>query len=49
MWVIIGIAVICIVGRTNGVPFTDCLAITTPGFGRIGAAIAKLGLPVLFV
>ncbi|MCR9285314.1 MAG: histone deacetylase family protein [Rhodobacteraceae bacterium] len=25
------------------------LAITTPGFGRIGAAIAKLGLPVLFV
>ncbi|MGS4987278.1 histone deacetylase family protein [Roseibium sp. RP-7] len=25
------------------------LAITTPGFERIGAAIAKLGLPVLFV
>ncbi|TYC67575.1 histone deacetylase family protein [Stappia sp. BW2] len=25
------------------------LAITTPGFGRIGAAIAKLGLPVLLV
>jgi acetoin utilization deacetylase AcuC-like enzyme len=25
------------------------LAITTPGFSRIGAAIAKLGLPVLFV
>jgi acetoin utilization deacetylase AcuC-like enzyme len=25
------------------------LGITTPGFARIGAAIAKLGLPVLFV
>ncbi|WP_417726765.1 histone deacetylase family protein [Roseovarius sp.] len=25
------------------------LAITTPGFGRIGAAIARLGMPTLFV
>lgn len=29
-------------------PF-KALSITTPGFGRIGAAIAGLGLPVLFV
>ncbi len=32
----------------EGDPFKG-LAITTPGFGRIGAAIAGLGLPVLFV
>lgn len=32
----------------EGDPFKG-LAITTPGFGRIGAAIAGLGLPTLFV
>ena len=32
----------------EGDPFQG-LAITTPGFGRIGAAIAGLGLPTLFV
>jgi len=32
----------------EGDPFQG-LAVTTPGFGRIGAAIAGLGLPTLFV